>query len=58
LVLHLLAVGAVTAAVATLAGWLRVRHQLAAGTHARFGVLLAGGVLLVPWAVHWGSLVP
>lgn len=58
LVLQVLAVGAVTAAFMTLAGWLRVRRQLTAGTHTRLAALFAAGLLFVPWAVSWGLLVP
>ncbi|MFI9010752.1 alpha/beta hydrolase family protein [Actinosynnema sp. NPDC053489] len=48
---------AATAVVATALTALTVRRSRS-GLTARVGVLLAGGVLFVPWAVHWGLLLP
>ncbi len=49
--LQALAVAVVVAAVVT--AW-RARSDLT----ARLGVLIAGGALFVPWALHWGLLLP
>jgi dienelactone hydrolase len=49
LALQLLSLGAVAAAIGTAVAWWRNRTP-------RLGVLLAGGVLFVPWAIHWGLL--
>lgn len=49
LVLQLLSLGAVAAAIGTAVAWWRHRTP-------RLGVLLAGGVVFVPWAVYWGLL--
>ncbi|MEV6831481.1 alpha/beta hydrolase [Amycolatopsis sp. NPDC051102] len=49
LALQLLSLGAVAAAIGTAVAWWRHRTP-------RLGVLLAGGVLFVPWAVYWGLL--
>jgi dienelactone hydrolase len=50
--LQLLAVAAVVATVATIPAWWRARSDV------RLGLLVAGGVVFVPWAVHWGLLLP
>lgn len=52
LVLQLLAIATVVATAAL--GWALWRQRELSRT--RFGVLLAGGVLFVPWAIHWGLL--
>ncbi|MEV7093482.1 alpha/beta fold hydrolase [Amycolatopsis sp. NPDC051045] len=49
LALQLLSVGAVAATIGTAVAWWRNRGL-------RLGVLLAGGVLFVPWALYWGLL--
>jgi len=54
LALQLLAVATVAATVAVLLGW----RRRPTGDRIRLGLLAAGGVLFVPWAVHWGLLVP
>ena len=51
LAVQLLAVAAVVATIVTAKAWWRNRTP-------RLTLLLAGGVLFVPWAVHWGLLVP
>lgn len=58
LVLELLAVTALAATIATAAASWRGRHDMSGGARARLGLLLAGGVVLVPWAVYWGLLRP
>jgi hypothetical protein len=58
LVLQLLAVGVVVATVATiLASW-RARSELSGNHRVRLGLLVIGGVVFLPWAVHWGLLLP
>ncbi|MDQ7808034.1 alpha/beta hydrolase [Amycolatopsis sp. A133] len=49
LVLQLLSLGAVAATIGTAVAWWRTRGH-------RLGVVLAGGVVFVPWAVYWGLL--
>ncbi|MEV6647222.1 alpha/beta hydrolase [Amycolatopsis sp. NPDC051371] len=49
LALQLLSLGAVAATIGTAVAWWRHRTP-------RLGVLLAGGVVFVPWAVYWGLL--
>lgn len=56
LVLQLLAVAVVVAAVVTARGLWRARSER--GHRLRLGLLVAGGVVFVPWAVHWGLLLP
>ncbi|OXM70596.1 alpha/beta hydrolase family protein [Amycolatopsis vastitatis] len=51
LALQLLSLGAVAATIGTAAAWWRARTL-------RLGVLLAGGVAFVPWAIYWGLLTP
>lgn len=58
LALQLVAVAGVIALLATaLATW-RARVDLTGWPRLRLGVLLAGGVVFVPWALYWGLLVP
>ncbi|MEU4247789.1 alpha/beta hydrolase [Amycolatopsis sp. NPDC026612] len=47
--LQLLSLGTVVATIGTAVAWWRNRGL-------RLGVLLAGGVLFVPWALYWGLL--
>ncbi|WP_340681562.1 alpha/beta hydrolase [Amycolatopsis coloradensis] len=54
LALQLIAVGVVVAGAVTAVSWWRKKE----GAGVRVGLLLAGTVLFVPWAVHWGLLVP
>jgi dienelactone hydrolase len=54
LALQLIAVGVVVAGVMTAVSWWRRKE----GGGVRVGLLLAGAVVFVPWAVHWGLLVP
>ncbi|SEG99427.1 hypothetical protein SAMN05444920_11334 [Nonomuraea solani] len=55
LVLQALAVATV---VATVLAGLRWRRPAPRGERVRLGLLLAGGVAFVPWALYWGLLVP
>jgi len=54
LALQLLAVGVVAAGAVTAVSWWRSEER----GGVRVGLLLAGAALFVPWAVHWGLLVP
>lgn len=54
LALQLIAVGVVVSGAVTAVSWWR--RDESGGV--RVGLLLAGTVLFVPWAVHWGLLVP
>ncbi|WP_410659110.1 alpha/beta hydrolase family protein [Amycolatopsis sp. lyj-112] len=56
LTLQLIAVGVVVTAAVTAVSWWRRRNETSPGI--RVGLLLAGAVVFVPWAVHWGLLVP
>lgn len=56
LAVQLIAVGVVVAGVVTAVSWWRQRNETTGG--ARVGLLLAGAVVFVPWAVHWGLLMP
>jgi hypothetical protein len=58
LALQLLAVAAVIALAATGVATWRARADLRGWLQFRLGVLLAGGVVFVPWAAYWGLLVP
>ncbi|GAA1989238.1 alpha/beta hydrolase family protein [Amycolatopsis minnesotensis] len=58
LVLQVLAVGVVVAAVATIAVAWRARPELARPHRLRLGLLAAAGVVFLPWALHWGLLLP
>lgn len=49
LALQLLSLGAVAATIGTAVAWWRHRTP-------RLGLLLAGGVVFVPWAIYWGLL--
>jgi dienelactone hydrolase len=58
LALQLLAAGVVVATVAAAVRSWQARHDLSAAGRAQVGVLLAGGVAFVPWAMYWGLLRP
>ncbi|MER5268599.1 alpha/beta hydrolase [Actinosynnema sp. NPDC002837] len=58
LALQVLAVAVVAATAVTATRAWRARADLRAGHRVRLGLLVAGGVLFVPWAVHWGLLLP
>jgi dienelactone hydrolase len=51
LAVQLLSAGAVAATIGTAVAWWRNRTL-------RLGLLLAGGVVFVPWAIYWGLLIP
>ncbi|MFJ4100405.1 alpha/beta hydrolase family protein [Amycolatopsis japonica] len=54
LALQLIAVGVVAAGAVTAISWWRGKER----GGVRVGLLVAGAALFVPWAVHWGLLVP
>ncbi|MEV6909336.1 prolyl oligopeptidase family serine peptidase [Amycolatopsis sp. NPDC051071] len=56
LALQIIAAGVVVAGVLTAVSWWRRRNETSGGV--RVGLMLAGVALFVPWAVHWGLLVP
>jgi hypothetical protein len=58
LLLQLLAAATVVATVATAVAWRRHRRNLAVASHLRLGVLLAAGLVFLPWAAYWGLLIP
>jgi uncharacterized protein len=58
LVLQLLAVATVVATVATAVAWRRHRRNLSGASQVRLGVLLAAGLVFLPWAAYWGLLLP
>ncbi|WP_238412971.1 alpha/beta hydrolase family protein [Saccharothrix deserti] len=58
LVLQFLALGVVAATVATAVVSWRARSDLSGVHRVRLGLLVAGGVVFVPWALHWGLLLP
>jgi uncharacterized protein len=57
LVLQLLAGSVVVATIATAGTWRRNRHEITGGSRVRLGLLLAAGVVFVPWAAYWGLLI-
>ena len=56
LVLQLLAYTALLATILTAAVSWRFRHDMSGGPRARLGLLLAAGIVLVPWTFYWGLL--
>ncbi|KZB86318.1 alpha/beta hydrolase [Amycolatopsis regifaucium] len=54
LALQLISVGVVVAGVLTAVSWWRRKDN----GGVRVGLLVGGAVVFVPWAVHWGLLVP
>jgi uncharacterized protein len=58
LLLQALALTAVGASVATAVAWRQAGSSVSRGERLRLGLLLAGGVVLVPWALYWGLLMP
>jgi len=58
LVLQLLALGVVAATVTTIMVAWRARSELSGVHRARLGLLVVGGVVFLPWALHWGLLLP
>ncbi|TYB50117.1 prolyl oligopeptidase family serine peptidase [Nonomuraea sp. PA05] len=55
LALQAVAVVTVVATVLTAVRWRRVTER---GERVRLGVLVAGGVVFLPWALYWGLLLP
>ncbi|WP_433437724.1 alpha/beta hydrolase family protein [Nonomuraea sp. CA-141351] len=55
LALQALAVATVVGTVLTCVRW---RRSAAPGERVRLGLLVAGGVVFVPWALYWGLLLP
>jgi uncharacterized protein len=45
-------------AVATAVAWRRHRRSLTGASQVRLGVLLAAGLVFLPWAAYWGLLIP
>ncbi|GAA4561753.1 alpha/beta hydrolase family protein [Planotetraspora kaengkrachanensis] len=58
LVLQALAVVSAAATVRTAVAWRRARGSTSRGERVRLGLLLAGGLAFIPWAVYWGLLLP
>ncbi len=58
LVLQVLAVACVVATARTARAWARRPGSVPRGERVRLGLLLAGGVVLVPWGLYWGLLLP
>lgn len=54
LALQLLACATVAATAAVAYGWLRSRRS----ARIRLALLTTGGLLFIPWAAHWGLLLP
>ncbi|MFG3441193.1 alpha/beta hydrolase family protein [Nonomuraea sp. NPDC047897] len=58
LALQALTVASLVAAALTARAWWRERGPLPRGERVRLGLLLAGGLALVPWGLYWGLLLP
>ncbi|MER5426362.1 alpha/beta hydrolase family protein [Streptosporangium roseum] len=58
LALQALTVASVAATVLTALAWRRSRGTAPRGERVRLGLLLAGGVVFLPWALYWGLLLP
>ncbi|WP_051865367.1 alpha/beta hydrolase family protein [Streptosporangium roseum] len=58
LALQALAVASVAATALTALAWGRARGTAPRAERVRLGLLLAGGVVFVPWALYWGLLLP
>ncbi|NUW44903.1 alpha/beta hydrolase family protein [Nonomuraea rhodomycinica] len=58
LALQALAVACVVATAVTGLAWWRRRAGVAAGERVRLAALMAGGLVLVPWGLYWGLLLP
>ncbi|GAA2825216.1 alpha/beta hydrolase family protein [Nonomuraea rubra] len=58
LALQAIAVATVAAAAVTAAAVARARQAGPRGERVRLGLLVAGGVVFVPWALYWGLLLP
>lgn len=58
LLLQALALVITGATVAMTVSWCRRGSLVSRGEQLRLGLLLAGGVLFIPWALYWGLLLP
>lgn len=58
LVLQLLAIVTVVALAATIRNRWRASDPIRRGERLRLGLLIAGGIVFVPWAFYWGLLLP
>ncbi|MEV6867076.1 prolyl oligopeptidase family serine peptidase [Streptosporangium subroseum] len=58
LALQVLAWASVIATVLIVPAWRRAGGSVPRGERVRLGLLLAGGVAFVPWALYWGLLLP
>ncbi|WP_406044868.1 hypothetical protein OG799_10610 [Micromonospora sp. NBC_00898] len=58
LVLQVLAAATIIATAATALSWLRHHRDLTHAHRARLVLLIAAGLLFLPWAVYWGLLIP
>ncbi|MBN6054716.1 prolyl oligopeptidase family serine peptidase, partial [Nonomuraea sp. RK-328] len=58
LALQALAVACVVATAVTGLAWWRGRAGVAVAERVRLAALLAGGLVLVPWGLYWGLLLP
>ncbi|MEU5941075.1 hypothetical protein ABZ807_18190 [Micromonospora sp. NPDC047548] len=58
LVLQFLAVATVVATAATALSWRRHHRDLSRADQIRLGLLVAAGLLFLPWATYWGLLIP
>ncbi|HEY3010349.1 MAG TPA: hypothetical protein VGJ63_20125 [Micromonosporaceae bacterium] len=58
LILQLLAVATVAATLSTAVAWRRDHRNLTRAHHVWLGLLVAAGLLFLPWAAYWGLLIP
>ncbi|MGI5488091.1 alpha/beta hydrolase family protein [Microtetraspora malaysiensis] len=58
LALQALTVASVVATVLTAQAWRRARGSMPRGERGRLGLLLAGGLVFIPWGLYWGLLLP
>jgi hypothetical protein len=58
LALQAAAAATAVATVLTALAWRRARGTGSRGERVRIGLLLAGGAVLIPWALYWGLLLP
>ncbi|AWS47869.1 alpha/beta hydrolase [Streptosporangium sp. 'caverna'] len=58
LALQALAWASAVATVLIALAWRRTRGSAPRGERVRLGLLLAGGVVFIPWALYWGLLLP
>ncbi|WP_084259463.1 alpha/beta hydrolase family protein [Microtetraspora malaysiensis] len=58
LTLQALTVASVAATVLSALAWRRARGSLPRGERGRLGLLVVGGLVLIPWGLYWGLLLP